>query len=120
MRLKRAILAAAVAALALGAGFLLLRPAPASGLENGRFEADCCGTIELRDGEMVLNGRQSVRYDVGHDPRGPSCSPALIMSAASTRAASRSTEPARRRSSGSTGCRGLGRSLSPPTAATSF
>ncbi|HEX8469344.1 MAG TPA: hypothetical protein VF620_16230 [Allosphingosinicella sp.] len=71
MRHGRAILAAAVAAVAVGGGVVLLRPAPASGLENGRFEADCCGTLELRGGEMVLNDRQSVRYDVGRDSEGP-------------------------------------------------
>ncbi|HEX8573665.1 MAG TPA: hypothetical protein VF759_13045 [Allosphingosinicella sp.] len=72
MRHKRALLAAAAAIVAaVGGGVLLLRPAPASGLENGRFEADCCGTIELRDGEMLLNGRQTVRYDVGRDSQGP-------------------------------------------------
>jgi hypothetical protein len=72
MRHGRAILVAAVAAVAaVGGGIALLRPAPASGLENGRFEADCCGTLELRDGEMLLNGRQTVRYDVGRDAEGP-------------------------------------------------
>lgn len=71
MRHGRAILVAAVAAAAVGGGFVLLRPAPASGLENGRFEADCCGTLELRDGEMLLNGRHTVRYDVGRDSEGP-------------------------------------------------
>ena len=71
MRHKRAILVAAIAAVAVGGAFILLRPAPASGLENGRFEADCCGTLELRDGEMLLNDRQSVRYDVGRDAEGP-------------------------------------------------
>lgn len=72
MRHRRAVLAAAIVfAGAAGGGVVLLRPAPASGLENGRFEADCCGTIELRDGEMLLNGRQTVRYDVGRDSGGP-------------------------------------------------
>jgi hypothetical protein len=74
MRLRRAILVAApaaVAAVAVGGGIVLLRPAPAPGLENGLFEADCCGTLELRDGEMLLNGRQTVRYDVGRDTEGP-------------------------------------------------
>jgi hypothetical protein len=75
MRHKRAIrvsaVAAAAAAAAVGGGVVLLAPGPASGLENGRFEADCCGTLELRDGEMLLNGRQTVRYDVGRDAQGP-------------------------------------------------
>ncbi|HEX8225894.1 MAG TPA: hypothetical protein VF605_18975 [Allosphingosinicella sp.] len=73
MRPGRAILAtAAIAAVAaVGGGILLLRPAPASGLENGRFESDCCGTLELRDGEMLLNDRHTVRYDLGRDSQGP-------------------------------------------------
>jgi hypothetical protein len=71
MRHRRAILIAAAAAVALGGGILLLRPATASGFENGRFEADCCGTLELRDGEMLLNDRQWVRYEVGRDSEGP-------------------------------------------------
>ena len=73
MRNGRAILAAAAVgtAAAVGGGFLLLRPAPASGLENGRFEADCCGTLELRGGEMLLNDRQTLRYDLGRDAQGP-------------------------------------------------
>jgi hypothetical protein len=70
--MARAILVAAVAAVAAAGGIvLLLRPAAASGLENGRFEADCCGTLELRDGEMLLNGQRTVRYDVGRDAEGP-------------------------------------------------
>jgi hypothetical protein len=72
MRHKRAMLVAAgAAAAAVGGGVVLLRPAPAAGLENGRFEADCCGSLELRDGEMLLNDRQTVRYDVGRDSEGP-------------------------------------------------
>ena len=71
MKPKLAFLVAAAAAVVAGGAFVLLRPAPASGLENARFEADCCGSLELRDGEMVLNGRQSVRYDVGRDSEGP-------------------------------------------------
>jgi hypothetical protein len=75
MKHKRALLVAAIAAVAAvaaaGGGIALLRPDPTSGLENGRFEADCCGTLELRDGEMVLNDRQSVRYQVGRDAEGP-------------------------------------------------
>jgi hypothetical protein len=73
MRHRRATLgaAAALALAAMGGGVFLLRPAAASGLENGRFEADCCGTMELRDGEMLLNGARRVRYDVARDSNGP-------------------------------------------------
>ncbi|MFL6843636.1 MAG: hypothetical protein ACJ8ER_02005 [Allosphingosinicella sp.] len=68
---RRTMLVAAAAALAAGAAFLLLRPAAPTGLENGRFEGDCCGTMELRDGEMLLNGREKVGYSVGRDAEGP-------------------------------------------------
>ena len=71
MKHGRAIAFAAAAVLTAGGGVMLLRPTAPSGLENGRFEADCCGTLELRDGEMLLNGRQTVRYDVGRDREGP-------------------------------------------------
>jgi hypothetical protein len=71
MKHKPAMLAAAALAAAVGGGALLLRPSPASGLENGRFEADCCGSLELRDGEMLLNDKQTLRYDLGRDSEGP-------------------------------------------------
>lgn len=75
MNNKRVIFAAAAAAaLALAAGggaFLLLRADPSAHLADGRFEADCCGTLELQGGEMVLNGRRRVSYSVGRDAAGP-------------------------------------------------
>jgi hypothetical protein len=71
MKHRRAMLVVACAALAAGVAFLLLRPAAPTGLENGRFEGDCCGTMELRDGEMLLNGRERVGYSVGRDAQGP-------------------------------------------------
>jgi hypothetical protein len=58
-------------ALLAGALFVLFRPAARVGLENGVFTHDCCGTLELRDGAMILNSKQTVRYDVGRDARGP-------------------------------------------------
>ena len=39
--------------------------------ENGTFENDCCGTIKLVDGKMLLNDTQVVRYTVGTDAKGP-------------------------------------------------
>jgi len=39
--------------------------------ENGTFENDCCGTLRLVDGKMLLNDAQDVRYTVGRDAKGP-------------------------------------------------
>jgi hypothetical protein len=74
------VLGAAGAALLL-LGVFLLRPAPATGAENGAFAADCCGTLRLEDGRMLLNGRQSVRYAVGRDSTGPYILPATYVGA---------------------------------------
>lgn len=45
-------------------------PAPHAG-ENGTFANDCCGTIALSDGRILLNDRATVRYVVGKDAEGP-------------------------------------------------
>ena len=52
--------------------FLILphRPAVKAG-ENGTFANDCCGTIKLADGKMLLNDQQTVRYAVKKDAVGP-------------------------------------------------
>jgi hypothetical protein len=73
-------LGAAAAALLL-LGLFLLRSAPATGAENGAFAADCCGTLRLEDGRMLLNGKQSVRYAVGRDSAGPYILPATYVGA---------------------------------------
>jgi hypothetical protein len=39
--------------------------------ENGTFANDCCGTIKLSDGKMLLNDKQTVRYAVAKDAKGP-------------------------------------------------
>lgn len=64
-------LATAGAALVLLFAIFLSRPAVLSGPENGTFANDCCGTLVLRDGRMVANGKQTIRYSVGQDARGP-------------------------------------------------
>ena len=61
-----------------GAGILLLlllvvhsnEPVVKVG-EDGTFENDCCGTVKLSDGKMLLNGLETVRYTVGKDAKGP-------------------------------------------------
>lgn len=49
---------------------LLRQPAVKAG-ENGTFANDCCGTIKLTDGKMLLNDQQTVRYAVKRDAAGP-------------------------------------------------
>lgn len=39
--------------------------------EDGVFANDCCGTIKLADGTMLLNDMQDVRYTVEKDGKGP-------------------------------------------------
>ena len=52
--------------------FLILphQPAVKAG-EDGTFANDCCGTIKLADGKMLLNDSQNVRYTVETDAKGP-------------------------------------------------
>ena len=74
-------------AIAAGAAALVLLlvvafgPAPPAGRENGVFANDCCGTVGLRDGAMVLNDKQTVRYTVGRDSRGPYILPRTYVGA---------------------------------------
>ena len=48
----------------------LREPAVKAG-EDGTFANDCCGTIKLADGKMLLNDQQIVRYTVARDGAGP-------------------------------------------------
>ena len=62
---------AGIGAILLAVLVVLHRPtAPAAG-EDGFFANDCCGTLELRDGGMILNGKQATHYTVGRDALGP-------------------------------------------------
>jgi hypothetical protein len=79
--LRRPLLILLAAAILLPLAYFLLRPAPAAGTENGAFAADCCGTLRLENGRMLLNGRQSVRYSVGRDAAGPYVLPAAYVGA---------------------------------------
>jgi hypothetical protein len=40
-------------------------------LENGTFVHDCCGSLRLHDGEIILNEKAAISYTVGRDERGP-------------------------------------------------
>src|SRR5919199_2462623 len=65
-----AVIVAALGGLSLILFAFLTKPVADFG-ESGTFANDCCGTIELSHGKMLLNGQGSVRYTVGHDARGP-------------------------------------------------
>ena len=39
--------------------------------EDGTFANDCCGTVKLSDGKMLLNDQRTVGYTVGRDAKGP-------------------------------------------------
>ena len=73
MTMQRWIIAGMVGAGAVVALFVLVllrQPAVKAG-ENGTFANDCCGTIKLADGKMLLNDQQTVRYAVKRDAVGP-------------------------------------------------
>lgn len=63
-------IAAAGTALVLALVLFLHAPAAKAG-ENGTFANDCCGTVELRDGKMLLADQQTVGYSVARDAAGP-------------------------------------------------
>jgi len=64
--------AAGIAAVAILATWAFLhRPAVPAGRENGVYANDCCGTLELRDGAMILNDKQATHYTLGRDAQGP-------------------------------------------------
>ena len=48
---------------------------------NGTFANDCCGTIKLSEGEMLLNDGQTVRYTVANDADGPYLLPKIYVGA---------------------------------------
>jgi len=66
------IAAMALAALAaMGLTLVVREPGLSSDLANGTYSNDCCGTIELRDGQMTANGANWVSYTVQRDEQGP-------------------------------------------------
>jgi len=71
MRRVLSIGVGAVGIVMLAALFLLLRKPVVVTSANGLFENDFCGTIKLADGEMLLNGQQTISYIVGKDADGP-------------------------------------------------
>lgn len=51
--------------------FIFLRKPIVDAGEAGLFANDCCGTVKLADGEMLLNDQQTVSYSVARDADGP-------------------------------------------------
>ena len=64
-------LAASAGAAALSVALLLNKPTTPVDAANGLFTHDCCGTLSLRDGRMIINQAKAVRYTVSHDETGP-------------------------------------------------
>lgn len=63
--------AAGIVAVLLATWAFLDRPALPPGPEDGLFANDCCGTLELRNGAMILNDKRATRYTLGRDAHGP-------------------------------------------------
>ena len=71
---------AALAVLFIGLFLFDREPAARFG-ENGTFANDCCGTIRLEDGRMLLNDQRSIRYTVARDAKGPYVLPRVYIGA---------------------------------------
>jgi hypothetical protein len=61
----------AVGTVLLIALLVFLRKPVVDAGEAGLFANDCCGTVRLADGEMLLNDQQTVSYRVARDADGP-------------------------------------------------
>ncbi len=61
----------AAGAVLLIAFLVFLRKPVVDAGANGLFANDCCGTVKLADGEMLLNDKQSIAYIVARDADGP-------------------------------------------------
>lgn len=68
-------------ALAYGGYRLFVHDAYVPAGEGGAFRNPCCGTLELSNGDMLLNGRKMVRYVVGRDEEGPFVLPGFYVGA---------------------------------------
>ena len=51
--------------------FIFLRKPVVDVGEDGLFANDCCGTVKLANGEMLLNDQMTVSYSVAKDADGP-------------------------------------------------
>ncbi|WP_445191876.1 hypothetical protein ACT009_15065 [Sphingomonas sp. Tas61C01] len=69
-RVVSIVIVAASIALLMALTIFWRQPAADAG-EAGLFANDCCGTVKLADGEMLLNDQQTVSYSVARDADGP-------------------------------------------------
>jgi hypothetical protein len=71
MRRVVSIVIAAAGTVLLIALLIFLRKPVVDAGEAGLFANDCCGTVKLADGEMLLNNQQTISYSVTRDADGP-------------------------------------------------
>ena len=71
-----ALVATAFALLLLA---LLRGPALGADAANGSSANDCCGTIQIDDGELIFSPTHRVRYSLGRDEAGPYLLPATYV-----------------------------------------
>src|SRR3954462_7415100 len=83
LTMKHWTIAAIVAASTALLLFLFIPHKHAPDGENGIFANDCCGTMQLTDGKMLLNDQQTVRYTIGRDAQGPYLLPKAYVGARS-------------------------------------
>src|SRR3954447_16302899 len=71
--MRRSIIAGMVGAgiVVLALLFVLSNAPVVEAGEDGTFANDCCGTIKLSGGKMLLNDQRTVRYAVASDAKGP-------------------------------------------------
>ncbi|WP_445191866.1 hypothetical protein ACT009_15015 [Sphingomonas sp. Tas61C01] len=69
-RVVSIVIAAAGTVLLVGSLLILRKPVVDAG-EAGLFANDCCGTVKLADGEMLLNDQQTISYTVARDADAP-------------------------------------------------
>ena len=71
MRRVISIVILAAGTVLLIAFLIFLRKPVVDAGESGLFAADCCGTVKLADGEMLLNDQKTISYSVAIDADGP-------------------------------------------------
>jgi len=79
-RHRWAIGGGAVAALtAAGVALLTYESALPSDIADGIYSNDCCGSVELRSGQLIANGVELVGYTVQQDEQGPYIRPRTFV-----------------------------------------
>jgi hypothetical protein len=60
-------------------GLLMHKPAQAGDVVDGIFAHDCCGTLALQSGRMVINNKQAIAYTIARDETGPYITPVTYV-----------------------------------------